>query len=153
LSKNTPLLAAGFIISNSIFLGYLEGIMMGHSNNLTLFILILILIITLPGCAIYYWDAKTGAEHIWGIGHLATKISAPEDGKQVVISKATLVGINFGIEEGKIGVSTGWDKRERIMIYDGNTSISILRPENNNFFLFKFGSQPFIPTLPKNNNQ
>jgi hypothetical protein len=131
-------------------LNYSKGTMVSHSNNL---ILIIMLILPLSGCAIYYQDAKTGAEHIWGIGHLATKVSAPEDGKQAVISKATLIGINFGVEEGKIGMSAGWDKRERIMIYDENTSISIRRPENDNFFLFNFGSQPFTPTLPGNNNQ
>ncbi len=115
---------------------------MSKSNNL---ILLIMLILILPGCAIYYRDKKTGAEHIWGIGHLATKFSAPVDGKQAVISKATLVGINFGIDEGKIGISAGWDKRERITIYEENTSISIIKPENDNFFLFTFGSQPFTP--------
>lgn len=107
----------------------------------------------LPGCAIYYRDAKTGAEHIWGIGHIATKISAPEDGKQALISKATLTGINFGIEENKIGLSAGFDRRERIVIYDENAAISIIRPESDNFFLFKFGSIPSAAVMPKTNSE
>ncbi len=121
---------------------------MSYLNNLTIIIMFLF---SLSGCAIYYRDAKTGAEHVWGIGHLATKISAPEDGKQAVIRKATLAGIIFGLEEGKIGVSAGLDKRERIVIYDENTSISIRRPENDDFFLFEFGTQPFLPTLSNRN--
>ena len=47
----------------------------------------------LSGCAIYYRDAETGAENIWGIGHLAVKVSAPAEGKKAVISKATLMGV------------------------------------------------------------
>lgn len=29
------------------------------------------------GCAIYYRDSASGAEHNWEIGHLATKITPP----------------------------------------------------------------------------
>ncbi|MCF7964583.1 MAG: hypothetical protein K9L79_03475 [Methylobacter tundripaludum] len=104
------------------------------------------------GCAIYYRDAETGAEHIWGIGHLATKVSAPEDGKQAVIRKATLAGVAFGMEECSVGMSAGWDQRERIAIYDDNTSIAVQRPEDDNSFLFKFGSQPPTPIVPNHNN-
>lgn len=104
------------------------------------------------GCAIYYRDAESGAEHIWGVGHLATKVSAPEDGKQAVIRKVTLAGVALGMEEGAVGVSAGWDQRERITIYDDNTSIAVQRLEDDNFFLFKFGSQPPILIVPNHNN-
>lgn len=104
------------------------------------------------GCAIYYRDAETGAEHIWGIGHLATKVSAPEDGKQAVIREATLAGVALGMEEGAVGMSAGWDQRERITIYDESTSIAVQRPEDDNFFLFKFGSQPPTSIAPNHNN-
>lgn len=124
---------------------------MSHSNKIIY--LLIIFVFSLSGCAIYYRDAKTGAEHIWGIGHIATKISAPEDGKQAVISKATLTGVNFGIEENKIGLSVGFDRRERIVIYDENAAISIIRPKNDNSFLFKFGSLPSTEVIPKNNGQ
>ena len=110
------------------------------------------LILSVSSCGIYYRDQETGAEHIWGIGHLATKVTAPEDGKQAVIRKATLVGIGLGVEDGAIGTSVGWDQRERIAIYDENTDIAIQRPEDDNFFLFKFGSQPFRPISPDRSN-
>jgi len=111
-------------------------------GNPTKCVFLIMLFLSLSSCGIYYRDEETGAEHIWGIGHLATKVSAPEDGKQAVIRKATLAGISFGVEEGAIGTSVGWDQRERIAIYDENTAISILRPKEDNFFLFKFGTQP-----------
>lgn len=96
----------------------------------------------ISGCAIYYRDSVSGAEHIWGIGHLATKITSPEDGKQAVVTRATLTGIAIGMDDGVFGVSAGLDRRERIIVYDDNTSIAITRHPSNDFFLFKIGSNP-----------
>lgn len=95
------------------------------------------------GCAIYYRDAESGAEHIWGFGHLAMKATPPLDGKQALIRKATLAGVALGIDDGSFGMSVGWDQRERIIIYDENTAITIQRPPSNDFFYFKIGSYPF----------
>lgn len=94
------------------------------------------------GCAIYYRDSVSGAEHIWGIGHLATKITSPEDGKQTVVTRATLTGVAVGVDDGALGFSAGWDRRERIIVYDENTSVAITRHPSNDFFLFKIGSNP-----------
>ncbi len=113
----------------------------------------IMLILSVSSCGIYYRDEETGAEHIWGVGHLATKVSVPEDGKQAVIRKATLAGIAFGMEEGAVGTSVGWEQRERITIYDENTAIAIQRPEDDNFFMFKFGSQPPTAEFQKNNKK
>lgn len=108
-------------------------------------ILVLVLLFHISGCVVYYHDIETGADHIWGIGHLATKVSEPDNGKQAVIRKATLAGIALGIEEESLGMSVGWNQRERIVIYDENTSISIQKPDSDNSsFLFKFGSEPPI---------
>ncbi|MGJ0514366.1 MAG: hypothetical protein ACR65O_01300 [Methylomicrobium sp.] len=123
-------------------------------GNLIKLVFLIILILSVSSCGIYYRDEETGAEHIWGIGHLATKVTAPENGKQAVIRKATLAGIAFGLEEGAVGTSVGWDQRERIAIYDENTAIAIQRPEDDNFFLFKFGAQPSgLISLDRNNNK
>lgn len=109
------------------------------------------LLLSVSSCGIYYRDEVSGSEHIWGIGHLATKVTAPEGDKQGVIRKATMVGIALTMEEGAVGISAGWDQRERIAIYNENTSISVQRPEDGNFFLFRFGSQPPAPILSGNN--
>lgn len=112
---------------------------------LTALIVLLVCMAQLSACAIYYRDDETGAEHIWGIGHLATKITEPLDKKQAVIRQATLTGLSVGIEDESFGFSLGWDQRERIHIYDENTSFSIKRPEDGNYFLFKFGTEPLRP--------
>ncbi len=41
---------------------------------------------TTTGCAVHYYDPKTGAEHIWGVGHLVMKVSAPNEGVRAVVS-------------------------------------------------------------------
>ncbi|GJL59828.1 MAG: hypothetical protein NPIRA03_26850 [Nitrospirales bacterium] len=100
------------------------------------------------GCAIYYRDAESGAEHIWGFGHLAMKATPPLDGKQALIRKSTMAGVAVGVDDGSLGLSIGWDQRERLMIYDENTAVTIQRPPSNDFFYFKVGSYPleFNPT-------
>jgi hypothetical protein len=112
-------------------------------------VFLMMLIFSVSSCGIYYQDGETGAEHIWGIGHLATKISAPEDGKQASLHKVTLAGIALAMENGELGMSVGWNQRERIAIYDENTAISIQRPEDDNLFKFKFGSKPATQEFKK----
>lgn len=105
----------------------------------------------MAGCAIYYRDAESGAEHIWGFGHLAMKATPPLNGKQAIIRKATLTGLALGIDDGSFGVSVGWDQRERLVVYDENTALTIQRPPSNDFFYFKIGSYPF--ELDSHNNE
>ena len=102
----------------------------------------------LSSCAIHYLDADTGAEHTWGFGHIATKISGPKNGKQAIITENTLTGLAIGLEEGYLGFSAGWDQRNRVVLYDENTSISIQRPQHGSFFLIEFGSE--LPTQINN---
>lgn len=103
---------------------------------------LLLLQLTSSGCAVYYHDPKTGAEHIWGVGHLVSKVNPPADGKQAIVQRATLTGFTVGIDDGAVGFSAGWDQRERITLYDANTSLSLLRPPGDDFLLFKFGALP-----------
>lgn len=96
----------------------------------------------LSGCAIYYRDRDTGAEHIWGFGHLAVKTIPPHEGKQALVQRMTLTGIAVGMDNGSLGVSAGWDRREHILIYDENVAVTIQRPPSNDFFYFKIGTYP-----------
>jgi len=96
----------------------------------------------LSGCAIYYRDRDTGAEHIWGFGHLAVKTLPPHEGKQALVQRMTLTGFAVGMDNGSLGVSAGYDRREHILIYEENTSITIERHPSNDFFNFKIGTYP-----------
>ncbi len=98
-------------------------------------------IVSSQGCAIYYHDTESGADHIWGFGHLAMKATPPLDGKQAIVRKVTLTGAAIGIEEGSFGISVGFDQRERIDVYE-NTLVKIEKPTNKDFFYFKIGTYP-----------
>ena len=39
------------------------------------------------GCAVYFHDVETGADHVWGFGHLAMKVAPESEGKQAVMKK------------------------------------------------------------------
>lgn len=96
----------------------------------------------LSGCAIYYRDRDTGAEHIFGFGHLSVKTIPPHEGKQALVQRMTLTGLAAGLDNGSFGVSAGWDRREHILIYDENVTVTIQRPPSNDFFYFKIGTYP-----------
>lgn len=116
--------------------------------KLTLRIIIfLILGFHVTGCAFYYRDRDSGAEHIWGFGHLATKVTPTLEGKKALIQKMMLTGVSVGIDNGSLGVSVGYDVREHILIYDENTAISILRPQSDDPFYYQIGTYPPIYLL------
>lgn len=96
----------------------------------------------LSGCAVYYRDRDSGAEHIFGFGHLAVKTIPPHEGKQALVQRMTLTGLAAGLDNGSLGVSAGWDRREHILIYDENVAVTIQRPPSNDFFYFKIGTYP-----------
>ena len=98
--------------------------------------------IILSSCAVYYRDRDTGAEHIWGFGHLAVKTIPSHEGKQALIQRMTLTGIAVGTDNGSLGVSAGYDRREHILIFDENAAITIERHPSNDFFYFKIGTYP-----------
>jgi hypothetical protein len=99
----------------------------------------------LSSCAIYYRDRDTGAEHIWGFGHLSVKTLPPNEGKQALVQRMTLTGIAVGMDNGSLGVSAGYDRREHILVFDENAAMTIERHPSNDFFNFKIRTHP--PTL------
>lgn len=105
-------------------------------------IILVIMGLHVAGCAVYYRDRESGAEHIWGFGHLAMKVTSPLEGKKALIQKMTLTGMAVGIDNGSMGASVGYDEREHILIYDENTAITIQRLPSNDFFYFKIGTYP-----------
>ena len=107
-------------------------------------LIIFFIFFVLSGCAIYYHDAETGAEHIWGFGHLAIKGHPHLEKKQALIRKTTLTGVALGFYDDSFGISIGWDQRERIIIYDENAAFTIKRPASNEYFDFKIGTYPFV---------
>lgn len=113
--------------------------------KLTLYSLLLIN----QGCAVHYYDPQTGADHIWGVGHLAMKSASSSDAKQVLITQKTLAGVTFGFEGAFPSFNLGWNQSERITVHSKNTSLAIERPSND-YLQFKFAASP---EDLKNNNK
>lgn len=108
-----------------------------------------IVCVHLAGCAVYYRDRDSGAEHIWGFGHLSMKVIPPVEEKQAIIQRTTLTGVAVGMDNGSLGMSVGFNQREHILIYDENVAITIQRPPSNDFFYFKIGTYPIeLESLP-----
>jgi len=122
--------------------------------KLTLKIIILVLVgFQVAGCAVYYRDRESGAEHIWGFGHLSMKVLPPVEEKQALIQRTTLTGMAIGMDNGSLGMSVGFDQREHILIYDENVALTIKRPPSNDFFYFKIGTYPIeLENLPDTKN-
>ena len=98
-----------------------------------------ILILVLQGCAVHYYDPKTGAEHIWGIGHIAMKASLPQEGHQAVVRRTDVLGVAVGLGEEGTYLAFGWDGLQRVNILDPNTAIELRWP-NTNFLNMRVGS-------------
>lgn len=100
----------------------------------------------LTGCAVHYSDSKTGAEHIWGFGHLAVKATVPDDGKKAIVRSVTLFGAALGFRDGSPLLSIGWEELQRVEVMDGNTAVLIEGPRND-FLELKFGGAPASAAL------
>ena len=96
----------------------------------------------LSSCAVYYRDRDSGAQHIWGFGHLSQNVPLPIEEKQAIIQRTTLTGVAVGFDNGSFGISVGWDQREHILVYNENVALTIKRPPSDDYFYFKIGTYP-----------
>lgn len=61
---------------------------------------VLILMPSATGCAVHYYDAKTGTEHIWGFGHMKMRVTPPNEGLQTVVRGTDVIGASIGSAKG-----------------------------------------------------
>jgi hypothetical protein len=47
---------------------------------------VLTFLINISGCAIHYFDEKTGADHVFGFGHKVMKVLAPKGSHQAIVT-------------------------------------------------------------------
>jgi hypothetical protein len=93
------------------------------------------------GCALHYYDEKSGTEHVWGIGHLKMK-AAPVAGTNVeaVISGASLLGVGVGLGREDFYLTAGWDYRRRVVL--GSNAALALEWPGADFFNLRVGTNP-----------
>lgn len=96
---------------------------------------------TLSGCAFHYRDAKSGTEHIWGIGHMKLKVAAPNEGLQAVVHGTDVFGFSVGKAGQHAYLTTGWHRLEFIEVVNDSATIRIERPAGRSFDAVRIGSQ------------
>jgi hypothetical protein len=101
------------------------------------------LIPLLGGCALYYVD-EHGATHVYGVGHLAMRAVAPEEGKKAVLEEMTLFGVAAGIRAAQPSLSVGFDSQQRMTILDENTAVRVDWPSAD-FLGVRVGASPLAP--------
>lgn len=94
----------------------------------------------LHGCAIHYYDPDTEAEHIWGIGHMVMKASAPKEGHRALVRGTDVAGVTLGSSNEGGYFVVGWEKRQRIEIIDSNTAVRLEWPKGD-LFNVRVGSE------------
>ena len=90
------------------------------------------------GCAVHYFDTKTGTEHLWGFGHMKMKAAPPNEGVQAVVKGTETLGCDIGGGQAEYHVGLGWDYR-RLIIISSNASVRLEWP-NADFFNVRVGT-------------
>ena len=108
------------------------------------------------GCAFHYYDQKTNTEHLWGFGHMKTRISPMEEGVCIQASEVQTVGLALNAGQENYGLSAGFNHQGR-MIVSSNTAARVEWYHGDFFharagtnFPFKISAEnPIEPRNPK----
>lgn len=97
------------------------------------------------GCAVHYFDPKTGAEHIWGFGHMKMKVAPEEEGLQAIVRGTEVIGLSTGNADKQAYLTLGWHRIQRLDIVTESTAVRLEGP-NSDFVNIRVGSSfPGIP--------
>jgi hypothetical protein len=98
------------------------------------------------GCAIHYRSAKSGNEHLWGLGSMAWKADLKETNHPVISSGVRIPGLAIGVGTAFWGVSLGYTVREHLAVTTSNQATNLHAPEilgltfhENDTSIFGFG--------------
>ena len=94
-----------------------------------------------PGCAIHYYNTRTGVEHLIGIGHMKMKVTPPTEDVVAVVGGTETLGIGAGTTTGSTEVSLGWNRTTRLSIVDQDASLRLEWPTAS-FFNVRVGTRP-----------
>jgi len=97
--------------------------------------------IYISGCAINYYDADTGAQHLFGIGHMVMKIEQGESRPVAVFSGLSTIGVAAGSTVDGYSFNGGWAYHQSIHVLRHDASFNMLWP-NADWLNIKVGSWP-----------
>lgn len=108
-------------------------------------ILISLLFASVGGCAIDYYDARHGIEHVWGVGHVAMKVGSSTEGLKAVGSRTDSVGLSIGRAQEGYYLVLGWNSYQQIDVIDENTQLCLAWPAGS-FYTVRVGFE-FPPDI------
>ena len=120
---------------------------MAHRRSEPLLIALTICFLSVSGCAIQYYDASTGTEHLWGIGHMRMKVSPPADGVRAVVTASDTLGIVAGSVATERRISIGWERFTLLQVIAAESALSLEWPGADLFSMRVGGDVP--PQLNK----
>jgi hypothetical protein len=89
------------------------------------------------GCAVHWYDEKTGTDHLWGFGHLRMRaVPQPEtttgmgEGPIAFVTGKRSVGAQLGLWQEDFFVGAGLDSRSRIIIPQEGAEFALEWPAN-----------------------
>ena len=102
------------------------------------------------GCAVHYFDARTGTEHLWGLGHLKMKVAGAEDKTkpQAMIVGLQTVGLRLDLAPTTRGLSLGYDDTRAATVLDANSPLQIQTVSGEPFTLQLGTLPPWATTKP-----
>ncbi len=94
----------------------------------------------LAGCAVHYFDTETGAEHIWGFGHMVMKATAPDEGIRTIVQGTEVLGVAASRVGGQYSLTLGWARRHLLEVVDEHSSVRLEWPSSS-FLRVRVGSE------------
>lgn len=94
-------------------------------------LLLMQIVVSVSGCAIDYFDPKTGVEQIWGIGHMAMKPGSPNEGVRAIGYRTDTIGVSIGKTKEESHFALGWQSYQRLEVVDENTQLCMAGPSGS----------------------
>ena len=105
------------------------------------FLILFLLIIPNIGCAVHYYDDKTGTEHLWGFGHMRMRVSVPDEGIQAAVHGVKIRGLGISKSPENFSLITGLYSKDTVEIIAEDTALRLEWPSND-LFDIRFGKTP-----------
>jgi hypothetical protein len=103
-------------------------------------VLAAVTIVFASGCAVHYFDEKTGTDHIWGFGHMKMKATVPDEDRMAVVKGHSGLGVHVGAGADEHSLAAGWMSRRNLTITDQDAAFRLEWPSSD-FFNVRVGSK------------